>query len=150
MPRLLTHKTATRDYEILERFEAGIELLGTEVKSLRASHGVLTGAHVIVRDSEVYIVGMQVPAWQIVNAGTGYDPVRTRKLLLTHTEIATLSGFEARRGLTVIPLSVYTKGKKIKLEIAVVKGKKKHDKRQDIKKRDASRDMARAMKVNNE
>ena len=154
MPTLLTHKTAGRDYEMLERFEAGIELLGTEVKSLRAGHGILTGAHVIVRPStslragggEVYVVGMQVPPWQIVNAGADYDSQRTRRLLLTHTEIATLSGLEARKGLTVIPLSVFTKGRKIKLGIAVVKSKKKYDKREDIKKREDERAMRRVGK----
>ena len=148
MPTLLKHKTAGRDYEIIERFEAGIELLGTEVKSLRASHGVLAGAHVIVRGGEVYVLGMQVPAWQASNAPGDYDPARTRRLLLTKQEIAALSGLGERKGFTLIPLSIYTKGKKIKLEIAVARGKKKYDKREDIKKRDDQRIMMREIKRN--
>ncbi len=143
---MLENKKVWHDYEILERFEAGIVLLGTEVKSLRSAHGVLAGSHVLVRGAEVYIVGMQVPAYQIANAGKDYDPSRTRKLLLTQNEIATLSGLSARKGLTIVPLSVYTKSKKIKLEIAIVKGKKKFDKREDIKKRDDKRAIARLMR----
>jgi SsrA-binding protein len=146
MVNYLFHKTALRDYEIIDRYEAGIELLGTEVKSIRAGHGVLAGAHIIIRDGEAYVVGMQVPPYQPKNVVSGYAPDRTRKLLLTKSEIATLAGSGKRAGYTLIPLSVFPKGKKIKLEIGVGKGKKKFDKREDIKKREDARSVRRISK----
>lgn len=146
MAPYLFNKTAGRDYEILDRYEAGIELLGGEVKSIRAGHGVLTGAHVIIRDNEAYVVGMQVPPYQPKNAGADYVPDRTRKLLLTKNEIATLAGSGRRSGYTLVPLSVFPKGRKIKIEIGVVKGKKKFDKREDIKKREDARSVRRISK----
>jgi len=146
MPRLIEHKTARRDFEILEEFEAGLELFGTEVKSLRAGHGTLTGSHVIVRGGEVYLVGMQIPPWQVINAGKDYDPTRTRRLLLTKKEIASMSGLTFRKGATIIPLTIFTKGRKLKIAVAVAKGKKKFDKREDIKKREDRRSMDRALK----
>ena len=146
MATLIVHKRAKTDLEILETIEAGIVLLGTEGKSLRASHGVLLGAHVIVRGGEVYVVGMQIPAYQPKNAPADYDPARTRKLLLTSAEITQLSQMLDKRGCTAVPLSIYEKGKKLKVSIGIGRGKKKFDKRQDIKKRDASRDIAREVK----
>ena len=146
MPRLLEHKRAHYDYSIGERFEAGIELLGGEVKTLRAGQGKLLGAHVVIRGGEAFVLGMQVPPYQPKNVHSEYDPMRTRKLLLTKKELVTLAGFEARKGFTLIPVSVYTKGKKIKIEVAVAKGKKLHDRREDIKKREDNRTMARAAK----
>lgn len=143
---LIEHKKARLQYELLEEFEAGIELLGHEVKSLRAKHGKLEGAHVVVRDGEVYVVGMSVPPYQPGNTPKEYDPERSRRLLLTKKEIAELSGFEGKRGLTIIPISVYTKGGKLKLRIAAARGKKKYDKRQALKKKDATRDIERTLK----
>ncbi|HEY4518197.1 MAG TPA: SsrA-binding protein SmpB [Candidatus Paceibacterota bacterium] len=148
MPRLLEHKRAHHDYSIEERFEAGIELLGSEVKSLRAGQGKLLGAHVVIRGGEAYVLGMQVPPYQPKNASSDFDPMRTRKLLLTKKELAMLAGYEARKGFTLIPTSVHTKGKKIKIEVAVAKGKKLHDRREDIKKREDTRAMARVGKGN--
>ena len=145
---LIVHKTARRDFEIVEEFEAGMELQGGEVKALRKGHGVLTGAHVIARGGEVFVVGMQIPPYQPSNSDPSYDPLRTRKLLLTKQEIETLAGLESRRGFTVIPLHVFVKGRKIKMKIAAARGKKKFDKREDLKKRDDKRAMARAMKGN--
>ena len=127
----------------MEKFEAGIELLGLEVKSLKASHGSLEGARVIVRGGESFLVGASIPLYQPNNAHAGYQTDRTRKLLLTKKEIADLSRAEGQKGLTIIPISVYLKGRKIKMEIAIVRGKKKYDKRETIKKRDVERDLAR-------
>ncbi len=146
---LVQNKKAHLNYEILETFHAGIELLGLEVKSLRAGRGSLEGARVIVRGGEAFIVGMNIPAYQPSNLAGGsadYDPDHTRRLLLTKKEIAELAQAEDKKGLTAIPLSLYNKGGKIKADIAVVKGKKKYDKREDIKKRDMARDVGRTLK----
>src|SRR6266446_5070504 len=111
------------EYEILEEYEAGLELLGGEVKSLRAHHGKLEGSHIIVRDGEAYLVGASIPPYQPANTPKEYDPNRTRKLLLTHKEISALAGFEGQKGLTVVPISVYNKGNVLKLRIAVARGR---------------------------
>ncbi len=143
---LIEHKKARLDYEILETLEAGIELLGHEVKSVRGKHGKLEGAHIIVRGGEAYIVGMSIPAYQPANTDKSYDPARTRKLLLTKKEIISLSEFESQKGLTVVPLSVYNKGRKLKVAIGVGRGRKKYDKRAVLKKRDTERDIRRTLK----
>lgn len=140
MAVLIHNRKAGFNYEILERFEAGIELSGIEVKSLRAGQGSLDGAFVTVRGGEAFILGMNIPPYQ-PNNNLEYVPERTRKLLLTKTEIERLSGIE--RGLTIVPISVYNKGRKIKIEIASVRGKKKFDKRETIKKRDVEREIRR-------
>lgn len=140
---LIQNKKAYFDYEILEKYEAGIELLGFEVKSLKKGQGSLIGAHITVRGNEVYIINMQIPPYQIGNTPKEYDPLRNRRLLLTKKEIGGLAKEEKTKGLTIIPLSVYNKGRKLKLEIAIVKGKKKYDKRESIKKRDVERELRR-------
>ena len=146
MPTLLKHKKATFDYEILETFDAGIELLGFEVKSVRAGRGKLEGAHILVRGGEAYIVGMSIQPLQPNNTPKEYDPERPRRLLLTKKELDTLIGIEQTKGLTLIPLSCYTKQRLIKLSFASCRGKKKYDKRESIKERDSKRDMERVMK----
>jgi SsrA-binding protein len=146
MPVLVHNKKAGFDYEILERFEAGAELFGYEVKSLRNSQGKLEGAHIVVRGGEAYLVGSSIPAFQSANAPKEFDPVRTRRLLLTRKELRTLIGLDSTKGLTLIPISWYTKGRLIKLEFASVRGKKKTDKRETIQKRDTDRDIERLMK----
>lgn len=143
---LIEHKKARLDYEILEEFEAGLELLGHEVKSIRGKHGKLEGAHVLVRGGEAYIVGMQVPPFQAANTNKEYDPERTRKLLLTKKEIRIIGEAESQKGLTVVPISVYNKGRNLKIKIAIARGKKKFDKRADLKKRDVERDIRRTLK----
>lgn len=143
---LVEHKKARLDYEILEEFEAGIELLGFEVKSLRAHHGKLEGAHIIVRNNEAYVVGMSIPPYQPANTPKDYDPERSRKLLLTKKEIAALAGFEGEKGLTIVPLSVYSKSGKLKVRVAAARGRKKFDKRAVLKKRDVERDIRRTLK----
>lgn len=143
---LLEHKKARLNYEVLEEFEAGIELLGHEVKSLRAKHGKLEGSHVIVRGGEAYIVGMSIPAYQVANTAKDYEPERSRKLLLTKKELANLVGLEGQKGLTIVPFSVYNKGSKLKVRIAVARGRKQFDKRAVLKERDSKRDIDRTLK----
>ena len=146
MADLIRNKKAGFDFELLERFEAGVELLGTEVKSLRSGQGKLEGAHVIVRGGEAYLVGASIPAYQKANAPKGYDPERVRKLLLKNKEILDLYTESEKKGLTVVPVRWYNKSRLVKLELAVAKGKKKHDKRQSIKERESKRDVQRLMK----
>ena len=141
------NKKAHFDYEFLQKFEAGIELLGHEVKSVKNSHGSLDGARILVRGGEAFLVGATIPLYQPNNAVSAYQTDRTRKLLLTKKEIAEIAQAEGQKGLTVIPLSLYAKGKKVKIEIAIVRGKKKYDKREVIKKRDTERDIAREYKA---
>lgn len=143
---LLEHKKARFDYEILEDLEAGIELFGHEVKALRQTQGKLEGSHVIVRGGEAYIVGMSIPPYQASNTPQGYDPERSRKLLLTKKEISRLAGFEGQKGLTIVPLRVYNKGNKLKIKLAVARGRKVHDKRAVLKKRETEREIRRTLK----
>jgi SsrA-binding protein len=143
---LVEHKKARFNYEILEEFEAGIELLGHEVKSLRARHGKLEGAHIIVRGGEAYIVGMSIPPYQPKNTPKGYDPDRSRRLLLTKKELGELGSFEGHKGLTIVPISVYNKRSKLKIRIAAVRGRKKYDKRAVLKERDTKREIDRTLK----
>ena len=134
------------DYEILEKYEAGIELLGSEVKSVRGGQMSLEGSFVIIRGGEAFLINANVPPYQAKNAPKDYDPLRNRKLLLTKKEIAELAGSEKNKSLTIVPISVYNKNRKIKVEIALVKGKKKFDKRETIKKRDVDREIRREIK----
>lgn len=143
---LIEHKKAKFDYEILEEFEAGLELLGGEVKSLRGKQGKLEGAHVIIRGGEAYLVGAHIPPYQPGNTKEAYDPARTRKLLLTKKEIMALSKYEGEKGLTIVPIRVYNKGRHLKLLIGVARGKKKYDKRAFLKERDTKREMQRSLK----
>lgn len=147
MATLVENKKASFDYEFLETFETGIELLGFEVKSLRNKRASLLGAHVIVRGGEVYVVGMKIDPYQPKNTIDTYDPLRTRKLLLSKKEIFLLSKKDAMKGLTLIPVSVYTKGPKVKIAVVLARGKKAFDKRDTIKKRDSDRDIRREMKL---
>ncbi len=146
MANLIEHKRAHFDYELLEQFEAGVQLFGTEVKSLRANHGKLEGAHITVRGGEAFLIGAEIPAFQAKNVSGGYEATRNRRLLLTKKEIATLAKAEETAGLTIVPISMYNKGRVIKLRLATARGKKKGDKRETIKKREALRDIARAVK----
>lgn len=146
MSSYLENSKARFDYEVLERFDAGIELFGYEVKSVRAGHGSIVGAYVIVRGSEVFIVGMRVDPYQVGNTPPDYDPERTRRLLVTKKEIAELVEAEAKKGLTLVPLSLYNKGGKIKVSFAIARGKKNYDKRETIKKRETDRELRREFK----
>ena len=152
MTRYVDNSRALFDYEVLEHFTAGIELLGTEVKSVREGKMNLRGAFVAVRGNlpcssggEAYLIGAEIPAYQPKNAPKEYDALRSRKLLLTQSELEELKNAEGTKGLTIIPLSVYSKGRFLKLDIAIARGKKKFDKRQAIKKRDVERDLKRSL-----
>lgn len=146
MANLLEHKKARFNYEILETFEAGIELLGPEVKSVRAKQGSLEGAHITVRGGEAYLIGAHIPPYQPSNTPKDYNPDRIRKLLLTKKELSLLAGQESKKGLTIVPISVYNKGRKMKLQVAIARGKKKFDKRETTKKRESDREIRREMK----
>ena len=146
MPTLVKNKKAHFNYELLDKFEAGMVLRGFEVKSLKKGQGSFEGAHVVIRGDEAFLVGATIPAYQPANTPKDYDPARTRKLLLNKKELNELSGAERQKGLTIVPISVYTKGNKLKLGIAIAKGKKKYDKRETIKKRDVEREVARDIK----
>lgn len=143
---LIENSRAGFDYEILEKLEAGIELHGFEVKSLRAKLGSLKGARVVARGGEAYLVGATIPAYQVANTPKGYDPERARRLLLSKKEIAHLLGAESEKGLTIIPLSVYTKQRLLKLSLAIVRGKKARDKRATIREREDKRRMSRTLR----
>lgn len=143
---LVEYKKALLKFAPLETYSAGLELLGTEVKSLRNKLGSLDGARVVVRGGEAFIVGMTIPAYQVANTAKGYDPERARRLLLKKSEVAELLAAEAKKGLTIIPLEVYTSRSLIKARVAIVRGKGKSDKREDLKKKDAERDMGRVLK----
>lgn len=143
---LIENKKAYFNYEIMEKLEAGIELFGLEVKSIRGHQGSLDGSHVGVRGNEVFLIGANIPPYQPGNTPKTYDPYRSRKLLLTKAEIKHLLGKEKTKGLTIVPISVYNKGNKIKISIGIGRGKKKYDKRQTIKKRELDREVQRTLK----
>lgn len=146
MESYLDNPKARFDYEVLEKFDAGIELFGFEVKSVRAGRGSIAGTHIIVREGEVFIIGMRIDPYQPGNTDPAYQPDRTRKLLLTKKEIRELEETDSKKGLTLVPLSLYNKNGKVKVAFAVARGKKQFDKRETIKKRDTDRDLRRVMK----
>jgi len=147
MTALIKNKKAYFDYEVLETFEAGISLRGFEVKALKSGRGSLVGAKVLIRGEEAFIVGLDIPPYQPGNTPKDYDSMSTRKLLLKKKEIKYLAGRAEERGLTLIPLSLYTKGNLVKLEFGIARGKKKYDKRETIKKREAQRKIERTLKL---
>ena len=146
MAHYAENRKARFDYEIMEKYEAGIELLGVEVKSVRGGRMSLEGAFVIVRGGEVFLINANIPPYQPNNAPKDYDPLRNKKILLTKKEIAALAGSEKNKSLTIVPISVYNKGRKIKIESAQVLGKKKRDKRETIKRRETEREIRREYK----
>lgn len=142
---LVQNRKARHEYFILETFECGIELCGTEVKSLRNGKANLTDAYASIDNGEVFIKGMNISPFEQGNI-FNRDPLRHRKLLLHKHEIRKLIGQIKQEGLTLIPLSVYLKGSLVKVSLGLAKGKKLYDKREDIAKRDAKRDAERAIK----
>lgn len=140
------NKKATFNYEILERFEAGLVLRGYEVKAIRGGKVSLEGSYVVIRDGEVYLKGATISYYQQANTPDSYDPERERKLLLDRQEITKLQKELNTAGLTIVPIRLYNNNSKIKLEIALVRGKKKADKRETIKERDTKRDLDRLLK----
>jgi SsrA-binding protein len=141
------NKKAFHDYFVEQQFEAGIELQGWEVKSIRAGRLQLKEAYVIVRNGEIYLIGCHISPLATVSTHFQPDPVRTRKLLLHKEEINRLIGSVERAGYTMLPLDMHFKRGKIKLAIGLAKGKKQHDKRQAEKERDWQREKQRILKV---
>lgn len=139
--KLVLNKKLTLTYLITDAYEAGIELFGFEVKSLRKKQGGLDGAKVIIRGGEAFLVGAYIPPFQPANTPKGYDPYRTRKLLLNKSEVMELYNLEQSKTLTLAPNSLYIKNNLIKCEVAVCKKKDSKDKREDIKKSIARREL---------
>lgn len=133
------NKKATFDYDILEKFEAGLVLKGFEVKSIKNNRISIKNAFVTAKAEQLYLTNANISLYSHAGKIENYDPTRPRKLLLHKKQIKYLSGKVRTEGLTMVPVSVYNKGRKIKLEFALAKGKKKYDKREVIKKRDAQR-----------
>jgi SsrA-binding protein len=146
MSILLENGKVSFDYEILEKFEAGLKLLGWEVKSLKNKKGNLAGTWVIIRDNEAFLIGLDIPLYQPQNQPDKFENQRTIKLLLTKKEINYLEGKSQEKGLTMVPIKMYTKDRKIKLQFGLGKGKKKFEKREKIKKREEKRRIERLIK----
>ncbi|MBU1967239.1 SsrA-binding protein SmpB [Patescibacteria group bacterium] len=142
---LLKNRRATYEYEIFKKFEAGIVLIGAEVKSLRAGSGSFFGSYVKLLSGEAYLLNAQITPYKFAD-NHDYDPKRTRKLLLHKKELAEIEELSTQKGRALIPLAFVLKDRNIKLEFAVARGKKQHDKRQDLKKKAQARDTAREMK----
>ena len=140
------NKRARHDYHILETWEAGLVLTGTEVKSLRDGKANLGDAYGVVKDGEVYLLNLHVSPYEQGNQ-FNHDPTRTRKLLLHRREIRRMIGAVERQGLTLVPLELYFKRGRAKVALALAKGKQAHDKREDIKRKDDEREMARALRT---
>lgn len=139
------NRKAFHEYHILDKYEAGIELIGAEVKSIRDSKVSLQEAYAEIRDNEAWIVGMRINPYPLATDFEP-DPVRDRRLLLHKKEIRRMKAQTAEKGLTIVPIAIYFKGKVCKLELAVARGKKLFDKRESIKKKDADRKMRQAMR----
>lgn len=140
------NRKARHDYQLLDRFEAGIVLTGTEVKSLRAGRVSLQQAYADVRGEEVWLVAAHIDEYEQGNV-QNHEPARDRKLLLHRKEIASLIGKVRERGLTLVPTRMYWKNGRVKVELALARGKEQRDKRRDIAKRDAERQMERALRA---
>lgn len=146
MPTLAKNKKAYFDYEILDTYEAGLVLTGQEVKAAKNGHINFQGAFVGFYKNEAFLKNAHISKYKYAAPAEEYHPEQDRKLLLHRKEIAYLRGKSEERGLTIIPLSLYTKGARVKLELGVAKGKKKYDKRASIKKREQQREDARLAK----
>lgn len=145
---IAVNRKARHDYFVEETYEAGIELFGTEVKSLRAGGCNLKDSWCSIDDGELFLMGMHISPYEKGNI-FNRDPLRVRRLLMHKKEIMRLFGIVKQESYTLIPLSLYFKGSRVKVEIGLCKGKKLHDKRQDMAKRDAKREIERAIKERN-
>jgi SsrA-binding protein len=140
------NRRARHDYQLLERVEAGLALTGTEVKSLRAGRATLAQAYADIRDGEAWLHGAEIAVYDQGNRAN-HDPVRPRKLLLHRREIDSLYGKVREKGLTLVPTRIYFKDGRVKVELAVARGKEQRDKRRDLAERDAKRQIERALKA---
>lgn len=146
MNEISVNRRAYFDYEILETYEAGIELLGHEVKSVKTGHINLAGSFAVIRKEEAWLISATIPPYQSKNTTSSYEPTRSRRLLLHKSEIKELVGKTAQKGLTIVPLKVYTKHSRVKILIGLARHKKKADKREAIKKRETEREIERIVK----
>lgn len=146
MAVFIENRKARFNYTIEETFEAGIELFGFEVKSIKKGQGNINSAFCIIRGGEAFIIGMDIPPYQPKNTKEDYESERTRKLLLSKKEIKKLAEKDNVKGLTLVPLSVYSKGPYVKVSLAVGRGKKVFDKRETIKKRETDIEIRREYK----
>jgi len=142
---IATNKRAYFDYQILETYEAGIELKGYEVKSIKTGRINLSGSYAVLKNNQIWLINVDIPPYQAKNTPLDYDPKRTRRLLLKKAEIKGLVGKVQEKGLTLVPLKVYTKNRKIKIEIGLAKSRKKVDKRELIKKREFKKEVKETM-----
>ena len=143
---LIPNKQIKQQYEIVSTISAGLSLLGTEVKSIKTGKASLLGSKVLIRGGEAFLVGANIPPYQEKNVSNDYDPVRTRKLLLTKKEIAQLINKTESKNLTMVPVSIYNKGRRLKLEVGIGKKKQQKDKRELLKKKDAEKKIRRHLK----
>jgi SsrA-binding protein len=141
------NKKAYFNYIVLEKLEAGLVLNGQEVKSIKQGKANIEGSYVFLQKEEPYLINSNIPAYQPKNAPSDYNSKRERKLLLNKKEINYLIGKTKEKNLTLVPLKIYNKNGRIKLELGIVKGKKKADKRESIKKREVKKDIDRLMKL---
>lgn len=145
MTEYVSNPKAAFDYEILETIEAGLELRGYEVKSIKTGKASIKGAYAKIINDEAWLIGATISPYQPKNTPPDYDPQRSRKLLLTKKQINTLIGVSKSHGLTLVPLKLYDKNKKVKLLVGIARGKKKYDKRETIKKKDIQRAKQRGL-----
>jgi len=146
LTKFAENRKAYFNYEIIEKITAGIELFGFEVKAIKNGRMSLDGSYAVIRGNEAFLIGASVTPLQPLNTPKDYDERRNRKLLLTKKEIKKLAGSEKQNGLTIVALSVYNIGRKIKVELGLAKGKKRSDKRESIKKHESDREIRRTLK----
>ncbi|MFA6098164.1 MAG: SsrA-binding protein SmpB [Patescibacteria group bacterium] len=146
MPTIIKNKKALHDYEVLDKYEAGIVLSGAEVKSAKAGQINLNGSYIAIKDNRLILTNCHISPYKSASTRKKYDPNRNRTLLLHKKEISSLIGTLKAKGLTVLPISVYTKGSLIKFEVAVCRGRKKFDKREVLKKRESDRRINRLLR----
>lgn len=145
---LASNRQAKRDYEILNTFEAGLALTGQEVKSVRAGQMKLQGSYATIARGELWLIGAHIPKYKPAGPLPDYDPGRSRKLLIHRRELKHLIGKIQERGLTIVPLGVYTRSAKLKVELGLGRGRKQYEKREVIKRRDLDRELRGALRRN--
>jgi len=139
MPTLAVNKKARHDYDLIEEIEGGLILTGAEVKAAKAKHIQLKGSYVSIKNGELWVRNMHISKYKKAGGQETYDPTRDRKILVHKSQLKKMIGKQKAEGLTFVPISVYTKGDLVKLSFALARGKKKHEKRETIKKRDVQR-----------
>ena len=146
MRDLAYNKRGVFDYDLIEKYEAGVALIGAEVKSVRKGNVSLKGAFVTIKGGEMWLTNATIPPWQPANAPSDYDPTRPRKLLLKKTEIKRLIGAKESHGLTIVPIRLYNKRSLIKLEMALARGKKQYQKKEQKREHDIKREVERMLR----